>query len=273
MAPVAAAPAPAPVAPAPLAGGGWWTSDGPVIRVESAVSGGSRTSEGWRQSGSDGAGRSTCDGPVIRVASPVSADSRTSEGRRQSGSDGAGRSTWDGPVIRVASPVSADSRTSDGRRQSGSDGDRVPCSDGSRTSVGKSPDGGRVPGRSRPGRCRPMAPRWPARVAGRPGSYPRRPPGGRTCDLPAGREPPRLHGRRTHARVEDDRGPVPRLREGHRAHRRQGGRARPRAARHRDPPGQPALVRAQPRGAPALGGRQARPRAPRRPTSGRPRNR
>ena len=48
--------------------------------------------------------------------------------------------------------------------------------------------------------------------------------------LPAGGQPPRLRGRRPHAGLEDDRGTVPRLREGHRRHRRQGRDPGPRGA-------------------------------------------
>ena len=45
--------------------------------------------------------------------------------------------------------------------------------------------------------------------------------------LPAGRDAPRLHCRWPHARLEDGRGAVPGLREGHRDHWRQARRGRP----------------------------------------------
>ena len=72
--------------------------------------------------------------------------------------------------------------------------------------------------------------------------------------------------RRPHARLEDDRGAVPGLREGDRGDRRQEGDAGARAPGHGHPPREPALLGAQPR-------RQAQPRRrasssspPRRPT-------
>ena len=61
------------------------------------------------------------------------------------------------------------------------------------------------------------------------------------------------------ARVQDHRGPVPGLREGHRPHRRQGGGAGARSAGHRHPPREPAVLGAQPRRPPDPRGGQARP--------------
>ena len=71
--------------------------------------------------------------------------------------------------------------------------------------------------------------------------------------VPAGGEPPRVRGGRPHAGLEDDRRAVPRLREGHRAHRGQGGRPGARAPGHGHPAREPPLLRAQPRRAALLG--------------------
>ena len=60
-------------------------------------------------------------------------------------------------------------------------------------------------------------------------------------------KPPRLLGRRAHARLEDGRSAVSRLREGHRGHGRQDRDRRARGPGHRDPPGEPALFGPQPR--------------------------
>ena len=60
-------------------------------------------------------------------------------------------------------------------------------------------------------------------------------------------QPPGVHGRRAHARLQDHRGPVPGVREGDRRCRRQADRPRTRAAGHRHPPREPPLVGAQPR--------------------------
>ena len=82
----------------------------------------------------------------------------------------------------------------------------------------------------------------------------RAPAGGRGSGaVPAGGQPPGVHGRRPHARLQDDRGPVPGFREGDRRRRRQGGDPGARAPADGHPPGEPALLGAQPR-------RQAEPR-------------
>src|SRR6185503_8553945 len=77
-------------------------------------------------------------------------------------------------------------------------------------------------------------------------------------ELPAGGEPPGLRGGRPHAGLEDDRGPVPGVREGDRGLGRQGGEPRTRAAGDRHPPREPPVVGAEPRGQAV-----AQPRPPR----------
>ncbi len=73
--------------------------------------------------------------------------------------------------------------------------------------------------------------------------------GGRgSGELPPGRGAPHLRRRRPDARLEDGRGPVPRLREGGRRHRRQEGGGGPRRAAKRHPPREPALLGARARG-------------------------
>ena len=76
--------------------------------------------------------------------------------------------------------------------------------------------------------------------------------------LPAGRRPHHLRRRRTDARLEDGRGPVPGLREGRGRDRGQEGERGPRGAAERDPAGEPPLLRAGPGGAAQPRGRPAR---------------